>query len=83
MFRIWIDFVVVNILVQDVIDEDCYSVRPDGSYWLETMGKRILIQSVNDYLAEVILLNRLERSRNTHIDLYAQKLAQLFMKHNK
>jgi len=80
LFRIWADYVVFNLCIQKVIDQDCYSIRDDGSFWLENMGKRILIQSMNDYLAEIIPLKGLERSRATHIDLYAQNLAQLFLK---
>jgi CRISPR-associated protein Cas1 len=79
-FRVWVDYVVVNLSIQQVIDEDCYSVKTDGSYWLESMGRRILIQSINDYLDEVISMDGIQRSRLTHIDLYAQALAQRFLK---
>lgn len=79
IFRVWIDYVVLTLCQQKAVDDDCYSIRKDGSYWLESMGKRILIQSVNDYLNEVIMLNGLERSRETHIELYASKLASFFM----
>lgn len=79
LFRVWIDYVVVNLCCQKVITEECYSVKNDGSYWLEGLGKRILIQSVNDYLDEIISMNGLDRTRLTHIDLYAQNLAQKFL----
>ncbi len=79
VFRIWIDYVVFSLCMQEVIDEDCYSIK-EGSYWLENLGRRILIQSVNDYLDEIIPMNGLERSRAVHIDLYAQNLAQKFLK---
>ena len=49
-----------------------------GGWLLNLDGKRILIQSFNDYLEEVINLNNLERSRNTHIELNAQELASMF-----
>ncbi len=78
-FRVWIDYVVVKLLQQQVINEDCYSVKNDGSYWLESLGKRILIQSVNDYLDEVIKLDGVNRSRANHIDLFATKLATMMM----
>ncbi len=74
-FRVWVDYVVVKLLREKVMNEDCYSVKPDGSYWLETLGRRILIQSVNDYFSEVIKMNGVSRSRENHIGLYAQKLA--------
>lgn len=79
LYRIWIDFVVFNLCTQKVIDEDCYSVNELGEFWLENMGKRILIQSVNDYLDEVINIKGLHRSRQIHIELYAQQLAQKFL----
>jgi len=79
LYRVWIDYVVINLSIQKVIDEDCYSIKKDGSYWLESMGKRILIQSVNDYLDEIIDVSGVSRSRSEHINLYAQKLATKFM----
>ncbi len=81
VFRVWVDYVVVSLLAQEAVNEDCYSVKEDGSHWLEPLGKRILIQSVNDYLDEVILMNGTERSRGEHIRLYAQRLAQMFLNH--
>jgi len=78
-YRIWADYVVISIAAQNVIDEDFYSVNKDGSYWLEGLGKRVLIQSMNDYLEEIILKNGIERSRNTHIQLYAHHLAKYFL----
>lgn len=79
LFRVWVDYVVIVLCRQDVIDEECYSVR-EGVYWLENMGKRILIQSVNDYFDEVVSWHGLERSRATHLNIYAQNLAQMFLK---
>jgi CRISPR-associated protein Cas1 len=77
-YRIWADYVVFSLAIQEAINEDCYQVKSDGSYWLENLGKRIIIQSMNDYLDEVITLKGVDRSRLTHIQLYAQDLAQLF-----
>lgn len=78
-FRVWIDYVVVSILVQSVINEDCYSQKEDGSYWLENLGKRILIQSVNDYLDEIIRIEGKDRSRGYHLTVFAQALARKFL----
>lgn len=80
VFRIWIDYVVVRLCCGEVISDDCYSVRTDGSFWLEGLGKRILIQSVNDYLDEVINMNGLDRSRREHILIEARNLAALINK---
>jgi CRISPR-associated protein Cas1 len=78
-YRVWVDYVVIQLSMQEVFDDDCYSVKEDGSFWLENMGKRILIQSVNDYFSELISIDGLSRSRETHIDLFAQNLATLFL----
>lgn len=79
-YRVWIDYIVFSLLQQEVITEEFYSIKEDGSYWLEPLGRRILIQSVNDYLGEVIDGDSLRRSRETQISLYVQDLAQTFKK---
>lgn len=78
LYRVWIDYVVVQLLSQRVITDEHYSIRPDGSYWMEALGRRMLIQSVNDYLDDVVELDGQQRSRLTQISLYAQRLAQKF-----
>ncbi len=81
IFRIWIDYVVWSLLIQKAITEDYFSFQSDGSCWLESLGRRVLIQSVNDYFEEVITQKGIARSRNTQIDLYAQDLAQKLKKY--
>jgi CRISPR-associated protein Cas1 len=73
-----VDYVVYSLAAQQVVTDEFYSVRDDGSYWLEGLGRRILIQSLNDYLEEVIQVKGVSRSRLTQIQLYAQDLAQQF-----
>lgn len=77
-YRIWVDYVVYSLVVQDVITNELYSIKEDGSYWLEGLGRRILIQSLNDYLDEQITIKGVPRSRYNHIVLFAQELAQKF-----
>ena len=81
LYRIWVDYVVYSLVVQQVVTDEYYSVREDGSYWLESLGRRVLIQSLNDYLDEIITVKEVNRSRLTQIQLYAQDLAQLFKKY--
>ena len=76
MYRIWVDYVVYTLLAQNVITEEFYSVREDGSYWLEALGRRVLIQSLNDYMDEIITMKGVTRSRLTHLSFYVQSLAQ-------
>lgn len=80
LYRVWVDYVVYNLVIQDVITDEYYSVREDNSYWLEGLGRRVLIQSLNDYLEDTITIKGVTRSRQTHISLYAQDLAQKFKK---
>jgi len=78
IFRVWVDYVVWNLLCQKVISEEFYSVKDDKSVWLEQLGRRILIQSLNDYMEELITIDGMRRSRITQIQLYCQDLAQQF-----
>lgn len=81
LFRVWVDYVVFSLLCQNVVTDEHYSFQSDGSCWLEPLGRRVLIQSVNDYLDEVVDDKGIQRSRITRISLYAQNLAQIFKKY--
>lgn len=83
LYRIWVDYVVFTLLAQNGITDECYSIREDGSYWLEPLGRRILIQSLNDYLDETISKGGVVRSRLTHMNLYIQNLAQKLKRYEK
>lgn len=78
-YRVWIDYVVIQLCQQAAFPEECF-VEQNGGIWLEGLGKRILIQAVNDYLAEVITDGQLRRSRSVHIQQYAHDLANHFQK---
>ena len=80
LYRVWVDYVVFSLVSQNSITDDYYSVKEDGSYWLEPLGRRVLIQSLNDYLEEVTNVRGISRSRNQQIFLYCQNLAQKFKK---
>lgn len=78
-YRVWMDYVVVQLAMQEAIPEDCFETSNDvPGVRIEALGRRILIQGVNDYMAEIITIQGKERSRQTHIDLNAQQLAQFF-----
>lgn len=76
-YRHWADYVVARLCQQEVIFKEFFEVE-NTSFWLNSYGKRILIQAMTDYLEEVVPLNGLSRSRGTHIDLAAQQLATYF-----
>ena len=75
-YRVWADFVVTNLCMQQVIFIEFFRVE-NNVHYLNEHGKRILIQSFNDYLEEVIKVNGVERSRAGHIMLEAQKFATM------
>lgn len=83
LYRIWVDYVVFTLLAQNGITEECFSICEDGSFWLEPLGRRILIQSFNDYLDETISKGGVVRSRLTHLNLYVQNLAQKLKRYEK
>lgn len=78
IYRIWIDYVVYSLAAQNVLSDEYYSVKADGSCWLEALGRRVLIQSVNDYMEDVVEQKGVQRSRKTQMMLYVQSLAQKF-----
>lgn len=82
LYRVWIDYVVYTLIQSNAFSDEMYSVREDKSYWLEPLGRRILIQSVNDYLEETVKMGGITRSRETQLHLYVQDLAQKFKKYN-
>ena len=77
-FRVWIDYVVINLLMNEAIDDDSYRIEENGSVFLEGLSKRILIQSVNDYLEEIISIDGTRRSRAEQIAVFCRKLAKTF-----
>ena len=77
-YRIWVDYIVYSLVAQEVVTTELYSVKEDGCYWLEGLGRRIIIQSLNDYLDEQITVRGVPRTRYNHIALFAQELAQTF-----
>ena len=86
-FRVWADYVVIKLCMENVIFIEFFEIKNDGGYWLATDGKRILIQSLNDYLSEVILMNGIHRSRIHHIEWeitqFAAKLKEFRKKDNQ
>ncbi len=77
-YRTWVDYVVIQLCRQRAFIPECFS--QDGeAVVLAPLGKRILIQSVEDYLSEVVRLRGVDRSRGEHIQLDAHRLATYFL----
>lgn len=76
-YRVWVDYTAVKLCREDVFSEECFTQK-NNAVWLDGLGKRIYVQAVHDYLSEIVKINGLDRSRETHITLYAQELARFF-----
>lgn len=73
-YRVWVDYVVMDLCLQQVIFKEFFDWE-EQKCWLNQEGKRILISSVNDYLSEVVIINKRSRSRGEHINDYCRDLA--------
>lgn len=79
-YRAWMDYVVFQLSYAAAIPEDAFETLPDsGAIRLLPLAKRILIQSVNDFLAEIVTIGK-PLSRLSHIESDAFKLATHFLK---
>lgn len=77
-YRIWVDYIVYRLLRDNVIRDDYFSYEDNGAVWLESMGRKVLIQSFNDYMEDVVDQSGVKRSRGTQVQLFCQSLAQKF-----
>jgi len=73
-FRVWADYVVINLCMQQVMFSDFFDID-NSVFLLNEHGKRILIQSFNDYFEEIIKIGSVERSRDQQLIIFAQKFA--------
>ena len=82
LYRAWADYVIYSLLSQGIDADELCSIektsRGASSCCLEQLGRRVITQSFNDYLDEVVTEDGLKRSRRTAISLYVQSLAQRF-----
>ena len=80
-YRTWMDFVVVSLCRAEAFPTDSFERHSStGGVLLGPLAKRILIQSVNDYLGEIISWNGRVLSRYAHMEQDAFKLAKEFLK---
>lgn len=82
LFRYWADFVIIHLFIYGSFIDDCFT-RSDNACLLDGLGKRIVVQAMNDYLAEIITLANKERSRLTIISDEAHALAKKFLELQK
>jgi CRISPR-associated protein Cas1 len=81
-YRVWVDYVIIHLCRQEALPAEGFTEQEGGGVWLDGIGKRILVQSVNDYLHEVISLAGVKRSREEHLKQYAYALAKQMLDFN-
>lgn len=81
-YRSWMDYVVIRLCQESAIPPEAFTrdSRTEGIL-LGPLAKRILIQSVNDYLGEILTLKGRTLSRASHLEEDMHKLAKHFVKH--
>lgn len=79
-YRAWMDYVVFQLCKEEAIPQEAFEKSEEtGAIRLSALAKRILIQSVNDFLAEIVTIGK-PLSRMSHIESDAFKLATQFLK---
>ncbi|MEZ4826338.1 MAG: CRISPR-associated endonuclease Cas1 [Bacteroidia bacterium] len=74
-YRVWAEAVVLQLCFRQVLGEEMFG-KKNGGLWLETLGKKVVITAMNDYLAEVVQYNHRRRSRLQHMQEDAHALAK-------
>lgn len=78
-YRSWMDYIVIQLCQAEAFPLEAFEQEnPESALLLGPLAKRILIQSVNDYLGEIILLNGKTLSRMSHVDEDMHRLAKYF-----
>lgn len=80
-YRAWMDYIVIRLCTQEAIPEESFDTdSATGALLLGPLAKRILIQSVNDYLDEIITVKTRTLSRSSHLEEDMHRLAKVFLK---
>jgi CRISPR-associated protein Cas1 len=79
-YRVWADAIAFRLCHRYAITPK-ETISHDGGLWLAGAGKKIVIQTFNDYLDEVIPYQNRRRSRLTNIQLDAHEFAQMLLKY--
>lgn len=83
-YRTWMDYVVVQLCIAEAFPLESFeNERPESGILLGPLAKRILIQSVNDYMGEIISLRGKTLSRASHMDEDMHRLAKFFLQNGQ
>ncbi len=75
-YRVWADYVVIRLCMEQLIFIEFFDLQGE-EVRLNKQGKQILIPTMNEYLAEVISLGGVSRSRREHIHREARAFAAM------
>ncbi len=79
-YRVWADIVLVRLCLANALNESDF-VQNQKSIWLSGKAKQTVTLTMQQYLDEIILQNKIYRSRKQHLKMDANALAQKIMKH--
>lgn len=74
-YRVWADTVALRLCIKKIPQKSMFS-KQNGGYWLETPGKKVVIETFNDYMDEIIQFNHRRRSRLNHIQADMHEFAK-------
>ena len=80
-YRVWADTVTLRLCIKRIPEEYMFENKK-GGVWLGNAGKKIVIESFNDYMDEVIQLNHRRRSRMNHIEDDMHHFAKFLESHD-
>lgn len=90
-YRYWADTVALQLIFQDALTEDAFSVMPDfmkddegdpevQGYWLAKAGKPVVVKSFLAFMDAYIPYKKVQQKRFVVLDLEAQTLATVLKK---
>ncbi|BDD02071.1 CRISPR-associated endonuclease Cas1 [Persicobacter psychrovividus] len=75
-YRVWADYVIIKLCLEEVLFEEFFEVQPNGAYYLGPEAKRIVIQCMDDFLYEPTLFKGKQVSRKDQISAFCTSFAQ-------
>lgn len=80
-YRSWMDYVVIQLAIAEAIPAEAFEQETENSaLLLGPLAKRILIQSVNDFLGEIVIIRSKPLSRAAHLEEDMHRMAKFFLK---
>lgn len=67
-YRIWADAVALRLCTKSLLKEEMFAIH-QGAFWLERSGKKVVIESFNDFM-EVVIQRRHRRRNRFHLSKF-------------